>query len=202
MKKFSICLLLSVISLTGANLLSAQDYVPRFVKHIVKQGDTPLSVSYKYNIKTTDFLLLNDFPNDVKLKPGQVVLIRRVQDGEVYQEPVAAPETSKPVVNRVEPAQTKPVSTGTSVKPTEVKPAATYSETKSAEPKPVVTKADFTGPNGVKYAATSDVYYTVMQGQTFYRIALINGLTVDELKALNNLSNTNIEVGQKLRVKK
>jgi LysM repeat protein len=41
----------------------------------------------------------------------------------------------------------------------------------------------------------------VEKGQTFYRIALIYGLTIDQLKALNNMSNTNIAVGQKLKVR-
>lgn len=178
----------------GIHFLVAQDYVPRFVKHIVKQGDTPLSVSYKYNIKTTDFLLLNDFPTDVKLKPGQVVLIRKVQDGETYVEPISAPVSSshnEPTITKTENSSVIHVKTSTA-----------HVETKPTESKPTITSADFTGPNGVKYASTNEAYYTVMQGQTFYRIALIHGLTVDELKALNNLTNTNIEVGQRLRVKK
>ena len=55
---------------------------------------------------------------------------------------------------------------------------------------------------GTKYKVAESGYHTVEKGQTFYRIALIYGLSVDELKALNNLSNTTISVGQKLRVSK
>ncbi len=43
--------------------------------------------------------------------------------------------------------------------------------------------------------------YTVQKGDTFYRIAKINGISVDELKALNNLdSNSVLKAGQKLKI--
>lgn len=43
--------------------------------------------------------------------------------------------------------------------------------------------------------------YTVQKGDTFYRIAKINGITVDELKALNNLDNDSIlKAGQQLKI--
>ncbi len=44
-------------------------------------------------------------------------------------------------------------------------------------------------------------YYTVKKGDTLYGIANKYGLTVDELKALNNLSSNLLSVGQKLLVK-
>ncbi len=43
--------------------------------------------------------------------------------------------------------------------------------------------------------------YTVQKGDTFYRIAKINGISVDELKKLNNLSSDNtLKIGQKLKI--
>lgn len=44
------------------------------------------------------------------------------------------------------------------------------------------------------------VYYTVEIGDTLYGIANKYGLSVDELKSMNNLKNNNISVGQKLLV--
>jgi hypothetical protein len=43
--------------------------------------------------------------------------------------------------------------------------------------------------------------YTVRQGDTLYNISKRFGLTVDDLKALNNLADNNIKIGQKLVVK-
>ena len=44
------------------------------------------------------------------------------------------------------------------------------------------------------------VYYTVKAGDTLYGIAKEYGLSVDELKKLNNLTNNNISINQKLLV--
>ena len=44
-------------------------------------------------------------------------------------------------------------------------------------------------------------YYTVVAGDTLYGIANRYGLTVDELKALNNLTSNTLSIGQKLLVK-
>lgn len=47
-----------------------------------------------------------------------------------------------------------------------------------------------------------DNYYTVKQGDTLFKIAQLYKLTVDEIKALNKLSDNNIKIGQKLLVVK
>lgn len=44
--------------------------------------------------------------------------------------------------------------------------------------------------------------YIVQQGDTLYNISKRFGLTVDNLKALNNMSNDTIKIGQTLRIKK
>lgn len=44
------------------------------------------------------------------------------------------------------------------------------------------------------------VYYTVKSGDTLYGIAKQYGLTVDELKAMNNLKSNNLTINQKLLV--
>ena len=46
-----------------------------------------------------------------------------------------------------------------------------------------------------------DTLYTVVQGDTLYNISKRFGLTVEGLKALNNLTDNNIKIGQKLIVK-
>lgn len=48
----------------------------------------------------------------------------------------------------------------------------------------------------------ADKLYTVQQGDTLYNISKRFGLTVDDLKALNNMADNNIKIGQKLIVVK
>lgn len=50
--------------------------------------------------------------------------------------------------------------------------------------------------------ASTDSYYTVKQGDTLFKIAQQYKLSVDDLKALNKLSDNNIKIGQKLLVVK
>ena len=45
-------------------------------------------------------------------------------------------------------------------------------------------------------------YYTVKKGDTLYSIATKNGLTVQELKDLNNLNSNNLTIGRSLLIKK
>ena len=53
----------------------------------------------------------------------------------------------------------------------------------------------------VQLAAAQDTQmYTVKQGDTLYRIARQHGMTVDDLKRLNNLDSNNIQPGQELLV--
>ena len=51
-------------------------------------------------------------------------------------------------------------------------------------------------------ASLTDNYYTVKQGDTLFKIAQLFKLTVDELKALNKMTDNNIKIGQKLLVVK
>lgn len=44
--------------------------------------------------------------------------------------------------------------------------------------------------------------YIVQQGDTLYNISKRFGLTIDELKALNNMADNNIKIGQELIIKK
>lgn len=93
--------------------------------------------------------------------------------------------------------------------PTEKQPV--YKESAASKPvfvdekpgiTPASTKAVEVGPGGVKYNVTKDEYHVVAKGQTFFRIALIYGLTIEELKELNGLSSTTVEIGQRLKVRK
>ncbi len=75
---------------------------------------------------------------------------------------------------------------------------------KTPEPKPVVTPTPATNSPATP-SATADrsaTTHTVEPGQTFYSISRQYGLTVDELMALNSLTNNDVlEVGKKLKVK-
>lgn len=55
--------------------------------------------------------------------------------------------------------------------------------------------------NSSSQTSSSQVTYTVKSGDTLYRVAATNNLTVAQLKSLNNLTSDMILVGQKLKLK-
>jgi LysM repeat protein len=57
-------------------------------------------------------------------------------------------------------------------------------------------------PNKADNAVAAGKIYVVLQGDTLYSISRRFGLTVDDLKNLNNLPDNNIKIGQKLIVTK
>jgi LysM repeat protein len=69
-----------------------------------------------------------------------------------------------------------------------------------------VEKKKFTpvdvAPKDPPTTAITENYYTVKQGDTLFKIAQLYKLSIDDLKALNKLSDNNIKIGQKLLVVK
>lgn len=196
-----------VMALGSFLFTDAQERLPQFLKHKVKPGETITSIAELYNVNRTDLLLLNDFPEEVLLTTNQIILIRVLEPGE--EAPPLPPDykESKPTAAQkkatTEPEK-KPVPTEVKQEqPAEVKKGQAVAATEKAAPKPAATtSAPTVGPDGTVYKVTDGEYHIVEKGQTFYRIALIYGLTLDELKALNGLNSTTVSVGQKLRVKK
>lgn len=67
-------------------------------------------------------------------------------------------------------------------------------------PVPVVAPVAVTSPT--VEAAGSITYHVVRAGQTLYRVALINKVTVADLMRWNNLKNYTVEIGQRLAIRK
>ena len=159
--------------------LSAQTReLPRYLQHTVRDRETPSSIANDYNLRLKTFLMLNNFPDDVKLKPGQVVLIREL---EPWEKQIREKGYKSKDADEDQPAPTRKTETA-------VAPAAE----KSNHPTPAA---------GGLYEKSGGDTHIVKKGQTFYRIALTYGLTVDQLRKLNNMPNTNITIGQELKIR-
>lgn len=169
-----------------ATTAGAQVQVTHFQQHSVANGETAASICTMYKLDLTDFLLLNDFPKDVKLKPGTVVLVRELKEDDVKPEEIQAPSPvsgfreSRPVIN-----------------------LSPEPYTVTTNEKPVASTRDYEyGPHGTIYRVSKTGYHQVERKHTCFRIALIYGLTLEELMQLNGLSDYNIRIGQRLKVKK
>ncbi len=172
---------------------TSKERLPKFQEHYVRDRETPSSIAHDFNIKTKDFLMLNNFPDDVKLKPGQKVLIRVLSDGE-----------SVTAENAYVPGASGSKTTGSKAteKNNVEKHTSTTAEKKdgTTTTRSIADASQLVGPNGAKYELSGGNFHVVQKGQTFYRIALIYGLSIDQLKKLNNMTTTDIKVGQELRI--
>jgi len=112
-------------------------------------------------------------------------------DGRLTSPKVADTTVSSRVVTP--PTVTPPVIAPPTVTPQVVTPQAVITPAE----KDTTTNADST-----QQQVSPDKFYTIKQGDTLYNISKRFGLTVDELKGLNNLTDNTIKIGQKLQVVK
>ena len=95
------------------------------------------------------------------------------------------------------PAPAPTTSAGALAKNTPVRPTATPRPTAPPSQR-LINEARVETPkvNGSSY------YHVVQAGQTVYRVALINKVSVPDIMRWNNLSNYTIEIGQRILIKK
>jgi membrane-bound lytic murein transglycosylase D len=86
----------------------------------------------------------------------------------------------------------EPLATG---KKLTVKPTAAGSNTATPKVQPTTKPAAGNSP-------AKAVYHTVGKGETMYRISKEYGVTVQQIQEWNNLTDTNVKEGQKLKIEK
>ncbi len=188
----------------------------KFLKHKVKQGETIASIAQKYDADKKYLLMLNDFPDNIRLKPGDLVLIRELKPGEVQvmeekeffetsSPTVAATSTSAPA--KAESNKASSASERATAAPAEARkaerPAAATFAAPTSDPKAGANAqaGDVVNFNGVIYNVSDNGYHVFERGQTLFRLSVIYKTSVDKIKEMNGLSSNNVPVGTKLRVK-
>lgn len=174
------------------------------ITYKVESGDTYYSIARKYGVKVSEIYSANGLTDKDTLKIGQSLKIPGIdkmavsydtyvvqKDDTFYRiaknnlisvdELLEANGFTKNDVLKVGKKIRIPRKGGTS--PAETVKTDSKSETKAASD---TRKFDT---------------YTVQKGDTFYRIAKVNAITVDELKRLNGLdSKSQLKAGQKLKI--
>ncbi len=200
----------------------------RSTEHTVREGQTMFDIAQVYGIRLEKLLEMNGMRRGQEPETNEVVRIRGknshpvkikedsnytptkptdwpgskpkpdnspvVEDGELDFEigpgaPNTTPEKSKPSSEKpatpgTKPGQ-KPPATSTE-RPFEDDPVPNTKPNKPAEEDP-----DAPAPRG---------YHRVVKGDTLYKLSRDYGLTVDRLKQINNLSNSDIKIGQLIKV--
>ncbi len=178
--------------------------------HIVKKGDTLFSISRKHSLSVEQLRIYNNLSND-SIIIGQKIYLTPVMSGKteyVTQRPI--PEGGYHIVQRGETVyriskmynleimeileynnlESFDIQTGQKIWLIEGKISRTTESKTTEKPEEIPTVA--------KEEAVS--YHTVARGENLYRISLKYGMTIAQLKELNNLKSDDLNVGQKLRV--
>ncbi len=152
--------------------------------HYVKEGETMFSISQHYGIKLSKLYRRNKMATGLQPQVEERLKLKgfRVKSSE-RPKTTSEPKTEKvPVI----------IDTDGDFMEDEITP-----DHPDIDPGPPTT----TEPDVPVTNPGTPVYYTVAKGDTLYSISRRNGITVDQLMRMNNLTSTAISIGQVLKVK-
>lgn len=144
-------------------------------KHTVVKGETYYSISKKYGISVDELCSANNLNTSDVLKVGQILNIPQKNSAANSSSSASSSNSAASSANKNQSS-------------------ANTSATSSQKTASSATS------NSASSTRKFDTY-TVQKGDTFYRIAKINGITVNELKEMNNLADDKVlKVGDKLKI--
>jgi LysM repeat protein len=165
------------------------------VIYVVKGGDSLSVIAYKHGLKTAALREANG------LKSDKIVVGQKLKVPGAKKTPATASTAKKPAVSapKVE-APKKPV---VESKPVEV-PAAPVTPPPAVEAAaPEMAPAAAAAAAGTPPAPAADSNtqtYTVKEGEDLYAVAIRWGVSPSDLKALNNLTSTELKAGTVLKI--
>ena len=155
------------------------------IDYVVKKGDSLYSIAKRYNTTVKDITRLNNLTSN-NLTVGQLLIIA------IDDNATSTPTTYKDYV----------VKKGDSLYSIANKNNTTVDELKKINN----LTSNMLSIGQVLKLPTQDkveemAMYTVQKGDSLYSIAKKFGITVDEIKSLNNLTSNNLAIGEQLMIK-
>jgi len=170
--------------------------------HTVKYGETAYRIATRYSISPNELKTWNNL-SGYYIYPGQKLKVGKVIEviQPVLKEPLEKNDSLDIQLNQPIQAETKKTPPTTSVRsPIVVNPA--FPNNSSSEPVNSKTNTEdstVTAKSSTQ-TKTTPKYHRVQANETLYSISKQYGVTVDQIKKLNRLSNNNISVGRVLRI--
>ena len=181
--------------------------------YTVQAGDTLYGIARRSGMSLNTLLSLNGLSQSSVIRPGQTLKLSGASNATV-----ASPVSYKSTASSTSTSGTYTVKAGDTlyriaynhgISLTTLLSINGLSETSTIIPgqqlvvsgSAKTTTATTTSVKTVSYSTGASTH-TVKAGDTLFRIAKNNGLTLSELKALNGLTSNNIRVGQVLKVSK
>ncbi len=188
--------------------------------HVVEPKQTFFSISRMYNMSVDELYTLNDMYSGSPLRVGQIIRVYQsssspvagaTKEGEVVTAIYTYPAENQPSPNSITTTTVVREVVTTSPAPTTSTPVAIPNTTTSTmvyqpttnnnstavyTPTPPLSKP-FT-PASTNTKPNFKIIHTIQAGETIFRVSKIYGVTVDNIKAWNNLSLNTVEIGQEL----
>lgn len=177
----------------------------------VASGDTLWKIANANGLSVTELKALNNLTSDV-IVPGQTLLLKQTTTTPSVTQPTTpttptTPSTASTItvasgdtlwkIANANGLSVSALKTLNSLTSDMIVPGQVLTLKSTTVTAPTVTQPTTTAPT----TSTTTSTITVATGDTLWKIANANGLTVTELKALNNLSSDYIYPGQSLKVK-
>ena len=191
-----------IVAFFSLNLLAVSAF-PETV-HVVKKGETLYSISRSYGLSVDEVKAANALP-DSNVKIDQKLKIPDAASGSSHAQ--SSPEShvvrsgeTLYSISRVYGVSVDEIKSWNGLSGNNVKVGQTLvvSASRAFDAQPAARAEK---PSERKSEKKNDIYYTAQKGDTWLGIALDHGLTLSQIQALNNVSDTDmIRVGQKVKV--
>lgn len=158
---------------------------PTFIEYEVKPKDNLNSIARTHGTTVNELKRINEL-RTINLRIGQVL---KVPSTDTNTEPIASPATVASAPSTTTTFPGKPIE-----QPKPILPPGSN----NAAAKPATKSIDSTTQKPA--AEEKFIEHTVASNETMYSIATTYRMTIDQLKAKNNLPNNSLRVGQKLLI--
>jgi len=161
--------------------------------YVVKSGDSVSSIAAKHHVKRADLMKANNLTAESKLKVGQKLTIPGKGEAAAAEAPTSAATPAEGSAVMPPPA------------PVAAAPAAPAMPSAAAPAAPATPAVPAVGavPAAPAAPAPGDQKvqsYTVKEGEDLYAVAIRWGVSPSELKSLNNLTSSDLQPGQILKI--
>lgn len=159
--------------------------------HIVKEGEDLLSIAQKYGLRLSTIERKNKLSYSMIPLPGQRIKLKGK----------SVPASEIPLTyDDVEILESPMVSEPTLVENKKELPTKIEASTTPEVPTFDLNKADLVTQNDLSEEKISIQNYTVVPGDTLYKISKMYNISVEDLMEYNQLQSTALKVGQTLKI--
>lgn len=176
--------------------------------HFVRKGETIGKVAFRYNATEIEIRAWNNLADGQKISPGQQLVVNKKLAESIDLAKEKPSGEGKKYFHRVQKNETLySISKKNNVSVNQIKQWNNLKSTEIAIGQQLIVgympgtndlpSSVYTQP---KPTENRTQYHSVHKGETFYSIAKKYGLSVQQLKQLNNKSDNTLRVGESLRV--